>query len=66
MTETTWNDLEITLRSGVMQTAKQFAKTLADTAQFREFEQSYFSYRQDTKVQSAIQEFQKKQASLKC
>ena len=65
MTETTWNDLEITLRSGVMQTAKQFAKTLADTAQFREFEQSYFSFRQDAEAQRAIREFQEKQASLK-
>ena len=65
MTETTWNDLEITLRSGVMQTAKQFAKTLAYTAQFREFEQSYSSFRQDAEAQIAIREFQEKQASLK-
>jgi len=65
MTETTWNDLEITLRSGVMQTAKQFAETLAYMAQFREFEQSYSSFRQDAEAQTAIREFQEKQASLK-
>ena len=64
MTETTWNDLEITLRSGVMQTAKQFAETLAYTTQFREFEQSYLSFRQDAEAQNAIREFQEKQASL--
>jgi cell fate (sporulation/competence/biofilm development) regulator YlbF (YheA/YmcA/DUF963 family) len=48
-----------------MQTAKQFAETLADTTQFREFEQSYFNFRQDAEAQSAIREFQEKQASLR-
>ena len=65
MVDTTWNDLEVSSRSVVMQAAKQFAETLGDTSQFREFEQSYLDFRQDTKAQSAIREFQKKQASLK-
>lgn len=65
MDQTTWNDLEVAPRSAVMQSAKQFAETLGDTPQYREFEQSYFNFRQDTEAQSAIQEFQKKQASLK-
>ena len=65
MENTTWNDLEVAPRFAVMQSAKQFAETLGDTPQFREFEQSYFNFRKDTEAQSAIQEFQKKQASLK-
>lgn len=65
MVDTTWNDLEVASRSVVMQAAKLFAETLGNTPQYREFEQSYFNFRKDTEAQSAIQEFQKKQASLK-
>jgi cell fate (sporulation/competence/biofilm development) regulator YlbF (YheA/YmcA/DUF963 family) len=65
MIDTTWNDLEVASKSVVMQAAKQFAETLGDASQFREFEQSYFDFRRDAEAQSAIQEFQKKQASLK-
>lgn len=65
MGKTTWNDLEVAPKSAVMQAAKQFAEAIGDTPQFKEFEQAYFNYRQDTEAQQAIQEFQKKQASLK-
>ena len=65
MVDTTWNDLEVASRSVVMQAAKQFAETLGDTPQYHEFEQACFNFRKDTEAQSAIQEFQKKQASLK-
>lgn len=65
MDDITRNDLEIAPRSTVMEAAKQFAKVLGDTPQFREFEQSYIDYRSDTEAQSAIEQFQKKQASLK-
>ena len=65
MSDTRWNDLEVAPRSAVLQAAKQFAETLGDTPQFREFEQSYFDFRRDAEAQNAIQEFQKKQASLK-
>ena len=65
MVDNTLNDLEVSSRSVVMQAAKQFAETLGDTPQFREFEQSYLDFRQDAEAQSAIREFQKKQASLK-
>jgi cell fate (sporulation/competence/biofilm development) regulator YlbF (YheA/YmcA/DUF963 family) len=65
MNNPTWNTREIAPGSTVMQAARQFAVTLGDTPQFREFEQSNFGYRQDAEAQSAIQEFQKKQASLK-
>lgn len=65
MVETTWNDLEVAPRSVVMQAARQFAETLGETPQFRDFLQSHFNFRQDTDAQSAIREFQNKQASLK-
>jgi cell fate (sporulation/competence/biofilm development) regulator YlbF (YheA/YmcA/DUF963 family) len=65
MVDTTWNDLEVAPRSAVMQAARQFAETLGETPQFREFLQSNFNFRQDAEAQSAIHEFQKKQASLK-
>ncbi|MCL4559810.1 MAG: YlbF family regulator [Chloroflexi bacterium] len=65
MSEIKWNDLEVVPRSAVMQAAKQFAEALGETPQFKEFEQSYFAYRQDEETKNAIQEFQKKQASLK-
>ena len=65
MDNTTWNDLEVAPRSAVMQSAKQFAETLGNTLQYHEFEQAYFNFRKDTEAQSAIQKFQKKQASLK-
>lgn len=65
MVETKWNDLEITSKSAVMEAARQFAKMLSETAQFKAFEEAYYAYRQDADAQSAILEFQKKQASLK-
>ena len=65
MVDTTWNDLEVASKEVVMQSARQFAEALADTTQFHGFEQSYFDYRQDSEAQSALREFQQKQASLK-
>ena len=65
MSDTTWNDLEVAPRSAVMQAARQFAEVMASTSQFREFEQSYYDFLQDTEAQNAIKDFQKKQASLK-
>ncbi|HAD07726.1 MAG TPA: YlbF family regulator [Bellilinea sp.] len=65
MVETTWNDLEVASKEVVMQAARQFAEVLAEAPQFQAFEQALFTFRQDAEAQSAIQEFQKKQASLK-
>ncbi len=65
MSDTNWNDLEIAPRSTVIQAARQFAEAMGSTPQFKEFEQSYFKFRQDEVAQGALQEFQKKQASLK-
>lgn len=65
MVETTWNDLEVASKEVVMQAARQFAEVLAEAPQFQAFEQALFTFRQDAEAQSAIQDFQKKQASLK-
>jgi cell fate (sporulation/competence/biofilm development) regulator YlbF (YheA/YmcA/DUF963 family) len=65
MDNTTRNDLAVAPRFAVMQAAKQFAETLGDTPQFREFDQSHFDFRQDTEAQNIIREFQNKQASIK-
>jgi cell fate (sporulation/competence/biofilm development) regulator YlbF (YheA/YmcA/DUF963 family) len=59
------NDLEVASGEVVIQAARQFAEVLSETMQFREFEQAYINYRQDGEAQSAIREFQNKQASLK-
>jgi cell fate (sporulation/competence/biofilm development) regulator YlbF (YheA/YmcA/DUF963 family) len=65
MDSTPWNDLEVAPKSAVMQAARQFAEVLADTPEFQEFEQAYISYNKDAEARSAIEEFQKKQSSLK-
>ena len=65
MMDTTWNDLEVASKEVVMQAAQQFAGAFAETVQFQAFEQALFNMRQDAEAQSAIQAFQKKQASLK-
>ncbi len=65
MADTTWNDLEVASKEVVMQAARHFAEALAETPQYQAFEQALFTFRQDAQAQNAIQEFQKKQASLK-
>ena len=65
MADTTWNDLEVASKEVVMQAARLFAEALADTPQYQAFEQALFTFRQDAQAQSAIQDFQNKQASLK-
>ena len=65
MVDIPWNDLEVAPKSAVMQAAKQFAEAFAETPQFLAFEPAHFAYRQDDQAQTARQEFQKKQSSLK-
>ena len=65
MNETVKSDVKIASKSAVTQAAKHFAEVLANTTQFKEFDQAYHSFRQDTEAQNDIQEFQKKQESLK-
>jgi cell fate (sporulation/competence/biofilm development) regulator YlbF (YheA/YmcA/DUF963 family) len=60
-----WNDLEVAPRSAVMEAAKQFAAIFAETPEFLAFEQAFIKYRRDNEAQSALQEFQQKQAALK-
>ena len=65
MVDTTRNDLEVASKEVVMQAARQFAEVFTEAPQFQAFEQALFNLRQDAEAQSAIQDFQKKQASLK-
>jgi len=65
MIDTTLNDLEVASKEVVMQAARQFAEAFAETPQFRAFEQSYIHYRKDVEAQTALREYQQKQASLK-
>lgn len=65
MVDIPWNELEVAPKSAVMEAAKQFAGAFSETPQFQAFEQAYFAYRKDAQAQTARQEFQKKQASLK-
>ncbi len=65
MVDTTWNDVEVASREVVLQAARQFVGAFAESPQFQAFEQALFNMRQDAEAQSAIQAFQKKQASLK-
>ena len=48
----------------VKQSARDFAKTLAETPVFQAFEQAYIDFRQDEKAQSIYKELSTKQASL--
>ncbi len=65
MVDSTWNNLEVASKEVVMQAARQFAETFGESPQFQAFEKAYNNYRQDAGAQNALQEFQKKQASLK-
>lgn len=58
-------DIEIAPKHVVIQTAREFAKTLGETPQFTEFMQSHVEFRQDVEAQKIQQQFQRKQASLK-
>jgi cell fate (sporulation/competence/biofilm development) regulator YlbF (YheA/YmcA/DUF963 family) len=59
------NDLEITPASVAFQAAQDFAAALAETPQFKTFEQVAFAFRQDQAAQQAMQAYQEKQHSLR-
>lgn len=65
MDETIRNDIDVAPTSVVLQTARDFAKTLGETPLFTEFMESHKVFRQDSEAQKIQQEYQKKQASLK-
>jgi cell fate (sporulation/competence/biofilm development) regulator YlbF (YheA/YmcA/DUF963 family) len=58
-------EIEIAPTSVVLQAARDFAAALAETPQFKTFEQAAFAFRQDRAAQQAMQAYQKKQQSLR-
>lgn len=58
-------DIEIAPPSVVKQAAYDFAAALAETPQFKAFEQAAFAFRQDQSAQRAMQAYQQKQQSLR-
>ena len=58
------NDLELAPASVVKQAARDFAATLAETSQFKAYEEAADRLNQDTEAQRAIAAFEAKQQSL--
>ena len=61
MTDQAINDIEVASPSVVKQAARNFASTLAETPQFKSFEQAAERFRQDQAAQQAMKAFQEKQ-----
>jgi len=59
------NELEVSPRSVIMQAARQFAEAFSELAEYQSFERAFQAYRNDSAAQKALEDFQKKQASLK-
>ena len=59
------DDIEIAPPSVVKQAARDFAAALAETPQFKTFEQAAYAFRQDQAAQQAVQAYQQKQQSLR-
>jgi cell fate (sporulation/competence/biofilm development) regulator YlbF (YheA/YmcA/DUF963 family) len=58
-------DIEIASTSIVKQAARDFAAALAETPQFKAFEQAAYAFRNDQVAQKAMQALQQKQLSLR-
>lgn len=58
-------NIEIAPRAVVIQTARDFAAALAETPQFKAFEQATYAFRKDQSAQQAMAAFQKKQIELR-
>jgi cell fate (sporulation/competence/biofilm development) regulator YlbF (YheA/YmcA/DUF963 family) len=58
-------DIEIASTSIVKQSARDFASALAETPQFKAFEQAAYTFRIDQSAQQAMQALQQKQQSLR-
>ena len=65
MDDTVSEDIEIASPSVVKQAARDFAAALAETPQFKSFEQADYAFRQDQAAQQAMQAYQQKQQSLR-
>jgi len=59
------NELEVSPRSVIMQAARQFAEAFSELAEYQSFERAFQAFRNDSAAQKALEDFQKKQASLK-
>jgi cell fate (sporulation/competence/biofilm development) regulator YlbF (YheA/YmcA/DUF963 family) len=55
------NDIEVAPPSAVKQAARNFASTLAETPEFKSFEQVAERFRQDQSAQQAMKAFKEKQ-----
>ena len=55
---------ELTLDSQVSDAAQAFAQTLADTPEFRAFEEGYGAFKHDRAAQQAVRQFEEKQRAL--
>jgi len=65
MEDTVLEDIEIASPSMVKQAARDFAAALAETPQFKAFEQTAYAFRQNQAAQLALQAYQQKQQSLR-
>lgn len=65
MKDTAFEDIEVASPQVVKQAAHDFAAALAETPQFKAFEQAAYAFRQDHLAQQALQAFQEKQQSLR-
>jgi cell fate (sporulation/competence/biofilm development) regulator YlbF (YheA/YmcA/DUF963 family) len=61
MSDKAINDIEVAPTSVVKQSARNFASVLAETSQFKTFEQAAERFRQDQAAQQAMKAFQEKQ-----
>jgi cell fate (sporulation/competence/biofilm development) regulator YlbF (YheA/YmcA/DUF963 family) len=60
-----FNEMEVASKPVVMHSARRFSEALAESAQFKAFEDGYQAFRQDDEVQSAYQALRSKQESLR-
>lgn len=65
MEEKVYENIEIAPSSVVRQAARDFAAALAETPQFKAFEQAAFAFRQIQSAQQAMQAYQQKQQTLR-
>jgi cell fate (sporulation/competence/biofilm development) regulator YlbF (YheA/YmcA/DUF963 family) len=65
MDDMMFNEIEVSSPSVVKGAARDFAAALAETLQFKAFEQAAYAFRQDKTAQKAMQAFQEKQQSLR-
>ncbi len=57
-------DIEMASPSVVKQAARDFAAALAETSQFKRFEQAAYAFRKDQTAQQAMQAYQQKRKAL--